>query len=412
MKYLTFEPDFEKESPPRQGFIESSENWDDDVVVDYDPNIQVEKFKVMAEEADKEGYVPPSELPPVEDMNVVTSPVVPPEKLPEKKVEINGEIVRIKVEKPDFEDDNEHETMKMLDEEMKDTEPEPVREPIIRVKKEWSPIPAVRKRSPSLKRRSPILVKRYSPSVRRRSPSPRRRSPLLRRRSPSPHRRSRSPRRRSPSPRRRSPGYYASSRYRVDSPPREIKREREGNGYGRLETSRRYERYERSPPPYYRPKDDARYEDDHSRKIKYEYDDYYARKGADYDRKPSVKDLYPKYEDDYERRPRYEERRRTPSPKSYGYRPRSRSPARYEVRSRSPRSRSRYDKERSPGRYERRKTPPLGPSPKSSKDYYDYPGYDREKDYRKIPEPRIKTERGYSPPRSHKIKEGRKTPLL
>lgn len=463
---MSYEPDFERESPPLQGLIESTENWDDDYVVDYDPNIQVEKFKKIAEAADKEGYIAPVVLPPTEPVvNIIASQIDRIKEKPIEKVEINGQVIKIKREKTYNEEVNENETMALLDEELKEPEtiivlppladPPPVlavpprRLPQIRVKKEWSPIPAKR-RSPSPRRRTP--VRRYSPSplrtlpTRRRTPSPRRRTPVRRyspsprptitprRRSPSPRRRSpslrrRSPslRRRSPSPRRRSPGYY-----KIVSPPPRIKRELDDNGYihsrDRFDTSRRYER---SPPPVYRVKDEfngrssrldpyLKYEEEHIRKAK--YDEYYRAKPEYYEEKSkSSKDLYSKYEE-FEKRPRYEERRRSPSPKAYpaAYRPRSRSPVsvRYErARSRSPPPRPKYDKERSPkyekersGRYERRKTPPLAP-PKSSKDYYDLPAYglDKEKSYRKNSDRRIKTEK-YSPPRAYKLSDSRKSP--
>ncbi|KAL5277516.1 GTSF1.2 family protein [Megaselia abdita] len=452
VKYLSFEPDFGQDSPPHQGFIESTENWDDDVVIDYDPNIQIEKFRKIAEEADKEGYIAPVELPTEAVQNILTSPNGIPKEKAVEQVEINGEVIRIKREKTENEEVNENETMALLEEELKETERIVVLPPIseprryehlpeIRVKKEWSPIP--RRRSPSPRRRKtpvrrfspsppprPLSSRRRSPSLRRRSPSPRRRrTPSPRRRSPSTRRRSPSPRRRSPSPRRRSPGYY-----KILSPQPRIKREPDDNGYihsrDRFDTSRRYS--DRSPPPVFRVKEELndsrsrhdpylRYEDDHSRKPK--YDDYYARKDYYDDKSKSTKDLYSKYED--YGRPRYEERRRSPSPKAYpaAYRPRSRSPVdvRYErPRSRSPRSRSiKYDRERSPRfekdeRYERRKTPPL--APKSSKDYYEFPTYgsmiEKEKNFRKNPDRRIKTEKAYSPPRSYKTdrKDSRKTP--
>lgn len=453
VKYLSFEPDFENESPPRQGLIESTENWDNDVVIDYDPNIQVEKFRKIAEEADKEGYIAPTELP--IEINA-TSPAGLLTENQVEQVEINGAVIKIKREKTENEEANEDETMALLEEQLKEPEvitavvpPLEPRRYDIRVKKEWSPIrrrspsPPPRRRTPpprrysplppprrslSTRKRSPSPPRRRSPSppLRRRSPSSRRMSPPLRRRSPSPlRRRSPSPRRRSPSPRRRSPGYY-----RMLSPaPRPIKREPDDNGYlrcrDRFDTSRRYEG---SPPPVYRVKEEfngkssrhdpyARYEEEHSRKSK--YDEYYARKPEYYEEKSS-KDLYPSKYDDYERRSRYDERRRSPSPKAYpaAYRPRSRSRSpRFRsgerARSRSgPRSASKYDKERSPRyereAYDRRKTPPLAP-PKSSKDYYDYAAYGKEKEYRKISERRVKAEK-YSPPRAYKLKESRKSP--
>lgn len=460
VKYLSYEPDFERESPPpEQGLIESTENWDDDYVVDYDPNIQVEKFKKIAEAADKEGYIAPVELPTGPVVNIITSQIDQIIEKPIEKVEINGQVIKIKREKTYNEEVNENETMALLDEELKEPETiivlpplvdppkilavPPRRLPEIRVKKEWSPIPP-RRRSPSPRRRTP--VRRYTPSprrslsTRRRSPSPRRRTPVRRyspsprraisprRRSPSPRRRSPSLRRRSPSPRRRSPGYY-----KMVSPPPRIKREPDDNGYihsrDRFDTSRRYDR---SPPPAYRVKDEfngrssrhdpyLKYEEEQFRKSK--FDDYYRAKPDYYEEKSkSSKDLYSKYEE-YEKKPRYEERRRSPSPKVYpaAYRPRSRSPVnvRYErARSRSPPPRPKYIKERSPRyekerspRYERRKTPPLAP-PKSSKDYYDLPPYgiDKEKSFRKNSDRRIKTEKSYSPPRAYKLRESRKSP--